>query len=238
MQKATKAKLAAISTATLTTVLFKHGLRNTFIAGIHRINPSAPKAPNMVGPAYTLRYIPAREDLDHLGVFEDRSHPQRKGVEECPAGCVFVIDSRRNATAASAGNILVTRLMKRGVAGVVTDGGFRDTPEIAALPFPAYHAAASAPTNLIKHHAIDLNVPIGCGEVPVYPGDIMVGDNEGVAVIPAAIAEKVADEAFEQTVFEDFVQAKVNEGRGIFGLYPPGAEARAEFATWRAQQNR
>jgi regulator of RNase E activity RraA len=237
MRADTKSKLAAISTATLTTVLFKHGLRNTFIAGIQRINP-APNQPNMVGPAYTLRYIPAREDLDHLGVFEDRSHPQRKGVEECPAGAVFVIDSRRNPSAASAGNILVTRLWKRGVEGIVTDGGFRDTPEIAALPFPAYHAAPSAPTNLIKHHAIDLNVPIGCGEVPVYPGDILVGDNEGVAVIPSAIADKIANEAFEQTVFEDFVQEKVTEGRGIFGLYPPGPEAREEFATWRKANKR
>ena len=103
MQETTKNKLMAVSTATLTTVLFKHGFRNTFIGGIHRIN--AGEKPNMVGPAYTLRYIPAREDLDHLGVFEDRSHPQRKGVEECPAGAVFMIDSRRNASAASAGNI-------------------------------------------------------------------------------------------------------------------------------------
>jgi regulator of RNase E activity RraA len=219
----------------LTTVLFKRGLRNTFIAGIHRINPQGAA---MVGPAYTLRYIPAREDLDYLGVFENRSHPQRKGVEECPAGHVFVIDSRRNPAAASAGNILVTRLMKRGAAGIVTDGGFRDTPEIAALDFPAYHAQASAPTNLIKHHAVDLNVPIGCGEVPVFPGDILVGDNEGVTVIPAAIADDVANEAFEQTVFEDFVQEKVNEGRGIFGLYPPGPEAREEFARWRAAKKR
>ena len=100
-------KLTAVSTATLTTVLFKRGFRNTFIQGIHRLNPGGPA---MVGPAYTLRYIPAREDLDHLGVFEGRSHPQRKGVEECPPGHVFVIDSRRNASAASAGGILVTRL--------------------------------------------------------------------------------------------------------------------------------
>jgi regulator of RNase E activity RraA len=235
MRENTKAKLAAVSTATLTTVLFKRGFRNTFIAGVHRINAAGPQ---MVGPAYTLRYIPAREDLDHLGVFEDRSHPQRKGVEECPPGHVFVIDSRRNPAAASAGNILVTRLWKRGVAGIVTDGGFRDTPEIAALPFPAYHAAPAAPTNLIKHHAVDLNVPIACGEVPVYPGDIMVGDGEGVAVIPAEIADKVADEAYEQTAFEDFVQEKVNEGRTIFGLYPPAPEAREEFASWRAGNNR
>src|SRR5690348_8271688 len=176
----TRNKLLGVSTATLTTVLFKRGLRNTFISGLRPLNPEASR---MAGPAYTLRYIPAREDLDHLGVFEDRSHPQRKGVEECPPGSVFVIDSRRNYSAASAGNILVARLWKRGVAGVVTDGGFRDTPEIAATPFPAYHAHPSAPTNLIHHHAVDLNVPIACGEVSVFPGDIMVGDGEGVVVI-------------------------------------------------------
>jgi regulator of RNase E activity RraA len=230
-----RGKLAAVSTATLTTVLFKRGFRNTFIQGIHRLNPDAPA---MVGPAYTMRYIPAREDLDHLGVFEDRSHPQRKGVEECPPGHVFVIDSRRDPAAASAGGILITRLRKRGVAGVVTDGGFRDSPEIAAMPFPVYHAAPAAPTNLIRHHAADLNVPIGCGDVPVYPGDIVVGDGEGVVVIPAQIAEEVAEEAFEQTVFEDFVQEKVEEGRSIFGVYPPAPETREEFKRWRAAKGR
>jgi regulator of RNase E activity RraA len=235
MRESTREKLAAVSTATLTTVLFKRGFRNTFIQGIHLINPDAP---HMVGPAYTLRYIPAREDLDHLGVFEDRSHPQRKGVEECPPGAVFVIDSRGDPSAASAGSILATRLWKRGVAGIVTDGGFRDTPDFETMPFPAYHTAAAAPTNLIRHHAVDLDVPIGCGDVPVYPGDILVGDGEGVAVIPKHIADEVAEEAFEQTVFEDFVQEKVEEGRSIFGLYPPSAEAREEFARWRRQKRR
>jgi regulator of RNase E activity RraA len=235
LSQTAKDKLSAVSTATLTTVLFKRGYRNTFIQGIHLINPDAPR---MVGPAYTLRYIPAREDLDHLGVFEDRSHPQRKGVEECPPGHVFVIDSRRDPAAASAGGILITRLRKRGVAGVVTDGGFRDSPEIAAMPFPVYHAAPAAPTNLIRHHAADLNVPIGCGDVPVYPGDIVVGDGEGVVVIPAQIAEEVAEEAFEQTVFEDFVQEKVEEGRSIFGVYPPAPETREEFKRWRAAKGR
>jgi len=235
MREDTKAKLAAVSTATLTTVLFKRGLRNTFIGGIHPLNPAAPR---MVGPAYTMRYIPAREDLDHLGVFEDRSHPQRKGVEECPPGHVFVIDSRRNPSAASAGGILVTRLWKRGAAGVVTDGGFRDTPEIAKLPFPTYHAQPAAPTNLLKHHAVDLNVPIGCGEVPVYPGDIVVGDGEGVVVIPQNIADDVAQEAYDQTAFEDFVQEQVEGGRMIFGLYPPTPETREEFKRWRADRKR
>jgi regulator of RNase E activity RraA len=234
LSDATKSRLGAVSTATVTTVLFKRGLRNTFMRGVRPINPAASR---MLGAAYTLRYIPAREDLDHLGVFEDRSHPQRKGIEECPPGYVFVIDSRGDASAASAGGILVTRLWKRGAAGIVTDGGFRDTPDIARLPFPAYQSAPSAPTNLIKHHAVDLNVPIGCGDVPVYPGDIVLGDGEGVVVIPHAIADDVAEEAFEQSVFEDFVAERVRQGRTIFGLYPPAPEAREEFARWRTQKS-
>lgn len=230
-----KEMLAAVSTATLTTVLLKRGLRNVFIRGIHKINPDAPR---MVGEAFTLRYIPAREDLDHVGAFNDRSHPQRRAIEECPEGAVLVMDSRKDSSAASAGGILVTRLWKRGVAGVVTDGGFRDTPDIAKLPFPAYHAAPSAPTNLIRHHALDINQPIGCGDVAVYPGDVIVGDDEGVVVIPAKIAEEIAAEAFEQTVFEDFVEEQVKAGRGIFGLYPPNAEAEAEYADWRRNKGR
>lgn len=228
-------KLKTVSTATLTTVLLKRGLRNVFIRGIHKINPEAPR---MVGEAFTLRYIPAREDLDHVGAFNDRSHPQRRAIEECPEGAVLVMDSRKDASAASAGGILVTRLWKRGVAGVVTDGGFRDTPDIATLPFPAYHAAPSAPTNLIRHHALDINQPIGCGDVAVYPGDVIVGDDEGVVVIPAGLAEEVAQEAFEQTVFEDFVEEQVRAGRSIFGIYPPNAEAEAEYAAWRKEKGR
>jgi regulator of RNase E activity RraA len=229
-----------VSTATLCTALFKRGLRNQFIQDVRPVRGlgDAP-LPNMVGPAYTLRYIPAREDLNPISVFQDRAHPQRKAVEECPEGAVFVIDSRKDARAASAGGILVTRLMKRGVAGVVTDGGFRDSPEIAKLPFPAYHQRPSAPTNLTLHQALDVNVPIGCGDVPVWPGDIVVGDGEGVIVIPAAIADEVAAEAVEMTAFEDFVIEQVNAGRSILGLYPPTDEqSRTDFAAWRATRGR
>lgn len=228
-------KYQAVSTATLTSVLLKRGLRNVFIGNVHLVNPEAPR---MVGPAFTLRYIPAREDLDQSSAFEGRKHPQRIAVETCPEGHVLVIDSRKDASAASAGGILVTRLFKRGVAGVVTDGGFRDTPDIEKLPFPVYHNRPTAPTNLIRHHALDINAPIGCGDVPVYPGDIIVGDGEGVVVVPQHLAEEVADEAFEQTIFEDFVQEKVMEGRSTFGLYPPEAEAKAEFAAWRSKHGR
>ena len=184
--------LEKVSSATLTTVLFKRGLRNVFIQGIFLLNRDAPR---MVGEAYTLRYIPAREDIDQLGAFEGRGHPQREAIEACPPGQVLVMDARRDATAATGGDILMTRLMVRGVAGIVTDGGLRDSQTIEKLPWPAYCGARSAPLNLVRHHAIDSQVPIGCGGVPVYPGDVMVGDQEGVVVIPAKIAEEVAKEA-------------------------------------------
>jgi regulator of RNase E activity RraA len=233
---ATRAKLMGVSTATLCTALFKRGLRNAFIQDVRPLNPSLG---NMVGEAFTLRYIPAREDLNPIGVFLDRQHPQRVAVERCPAGAVLVIDSRKDARAASAGSILVTRLMKRGVAGVVTDGGFRDSPEIARLAIPAYHSRPSAPTNLTLHQAMDIDVPIGCGDVPVFPGDVVVGDAEGVVVVPAHLAEEIAAEAVEMTVFEDFVTEKVNEGRTILGLYPPTDEqSRSDFAAWRLDQGR
>jgi regulator of RNase E activity RraA len=236
MNPDTRRKLMGVSTATLCTALFKRGLRNQFIQDVRPLNPGLP---NMVGPAFTLRYIPAREDLNPIRVFEDRAHPQRAAVERCPPGAVFVVDSRKDARAASAGGILVTRLMKRGAAGVVTDGGFRDSPEIAQMPFPAYHHRPSAPTNLTLHQAIDIDVPIGCGDVAVWPGDVVVGDAEGVVVIPAAIADSVADEAVEMTAFEDFVIERVQDGQSILGLYPPTDEAnRTAFAAWRAARGR
>lgn len=236
MKASTRDQLAQVSTATLCTALFKRGLRNQFIQDVRPLNPNLP---NMVGPAFTLRYIPAREDLNTIGVFLDPRHPQRVAVEQCPEGAVMVIDSRKDARAASAGGILVSRLMKRGVAGVVTDGGFRDSPDIAKLPFPAYHQRPAAPTNLTLHQALDINVPIGCGDVPVFPGDIVVGDAEGVIVIPAHLADEVAAEATEMTAFEDFVQAQVMDGRSIVGLYPPTAPGTLDrFAAWRQAQGR
>jgi regulator of RNase E activity RraA len=232
----TRRQLMGVSTATLCTALFKRGLRNQFIQDVRPLNPNLP---NMVGEAFTLRYIPAREDLNPISVFQNRAHPQRKAVEECPPDAVFVIDSRKDPRAASAGSILVTRLMKRGVAGVVTDGGFRDSPEIARMPFPAYHNRPSAPTNLTLHQALDINVPIGCGDVAVWPGDVVVGDAEGVVIIPADIAEEIAREAVEMTAFEDFVTEKVQQGRSILGLYPPTDEqSRLDFEQWRREKSR
>ena len=236
MNPQTRALLMKVSTATLCTALFKRGLRGQMIQNVRPLNPSGA---NMVGPAFTLRYMPAREDRNGIEVFQNRDHPQRKAVEECPGGAVMVIDSRKDARAASAGGILVARLMKRGVAGVVTDGGFRDSPDIAKYAMPAYHCQPSAPTNLTLHEAIEINGPIGCGDAPVFPGDVIVGDAEGVLVLPAHLADELAVEATEMTAFEDFVQEKVMEGRSILGLYPPtDPQSRTDFTAWREARGR
>jgi regulator of RNase E activity RraA len=236
MKPETRDKLSRVSVATLCTALFKRGLRNQTIQDVH---PVGRKGRNMVGPAFTLRYIPAREDLNGIEVFRNPDHPQRAGVEACPPGCVMVMDSRKDPRAASAGGILVTRLMVRGVAGVVTDGGFRDSPEIATLDIPAYHNRPSSPTNLTLHQALEFDIPIGCGDVAVWPGDVVVGDDEAVIIIPRDIADAIADEAVEMTVFEYFVTEEVRNGKTIIGLYPPtNPQTNVNFAAWRAKTGR
>lgn len=236
MNAATHEKLMGVSVATLATALFKRGLRNQTIQGV---GPLKARGKNMVGPAFTLRYIPAREDLNQLEAFRDPNHPQRKAVEICPPGAVLVMDSRKDPRAASAGDILVTRMGMRGVAGVVTDGGFRDAARIAELDIPSYHSRPSPPTNLTLHQAIELQTPIGCGDAPVFPDDVLVGDDDAVIVIPAHLADEVAEEAHEMTAFEDFVVEEVKAGKTIVGLYPPTDPANLDrFAAWRQANGR
>lgn len=236
LSDATRAQLSRVSVATIATALFKRGFRNQTIQGVQ---PLRARGRNMVGPAFTLRYMPAREDRNDLSVFRNPDHPQRKAIEDCPPGHVMVIDSRKDARAASAGDILVTRLMKRGGAGVVTDGGFRDATRIAELDIPTYHLRPAPPTNLTIHEAIDINVPIGCGDAPVFPGDVMVGDDDGVIVIPAHLADEIAAETTEMTAYEDFVAERVQAGETIIGLYPPTNEENlARFAAWRQANGR
>jgi len=232
----TRAAFKKISTATVATCLFKRGLNHQMIQDVR---PLHAMTESMVGEAFTLRYMPAREDLNRIEVFRDREHPQRKAVEMCPPGAVLVMDSRKDARAASAGGILVTRLQMRGVAGVVTDGGFRDSAEIAGLTIPAFHQRPSAPTNLTLHQAIDINVPIGCGDAPVFPGDVMLGDADGVIVIPAHLADEIAAEATDMTAYEDFVTEQVRAGRSILGLYPAtDPQTSIDFAAWRERHGR
>jgi regulator of RNase E activity RraA len=223
MNPETLARLRRISTATLTTAMFKRGFRNIFMQGVRLLGTLDT---NMVGPASTLRYIPAREDLDTIGVFADPNHPQRRAVETAKAGHVLVMDCR--------GEILMTRLMVRGAAGLVTDGGLRDSAPIAAMDFPTFCAGPSAPLNLAAHHAVEIDSPIGCGGVAVYPGDIIVGDADGVVVLPAALADDVAAEAAAQEDMEAFLLARVAAGASLRGTYPPDETTRTAYEVWKA----
>ncbi|QCP54105.1 ribonuclease activity regulator RraA [Trinickia violacea] len=229
-------QLRHVSTATLTTQLFKRGLRNVFLQGVAPLVKPAAGTPNLVGPAFTLRNIPAREDLDHLGVFQNPDHPQRKAVETAPAGSVLVQDCRGERSVASVGSILAARLKQRGVAGMVSDGPVRDSSTIAGLGLPIFCAGASAPLNLAKHHAVDMNVPIACGGVAVYPGDIVVGDGDGVVIVPRHLAEDVARDATEQERLEAFIAERIEAGAPLRGTYPPDEATLAAYAQWRANK--
>lgn len=236
MDDTIRQKLMDVSVATLATALYKRGLRQQVIQGVH---PIAYKGRNMVGPAFTLRYMPAREDRNQLAEFRNPQHPQRVAIETCPPGHVLVMDSRKDVRAATAGDILLTRLMMRGAAGAVTDGGFRDATTIAGIEMPVYHQRPSSPTNLTLHEAIEINVPIGCGDAPVFPGDIIVGDGDCVIVIPADLAAEIADEAVEMTAYEDFVIDRVRAGEPIIGLYPCTQDRhQTAFAKWRKANDR
>jgi regulator of RNase E activity RraA len=223
-------RLQRASTATLTTQLFKRGLRNQFMQGVR---PLGRYPRNLVGPAFTLRNIPAREDLDQIGVFANPEHPQRKAIEVTPEGHVLVVDCRGDPRAASAGQILATRLMVRGVAGFVSDGGVRDAGPIAAMDFPVFCSGPSAPLNLVIHHAAETNVPIGCGGVAVYPLDIIVADADGVVVVPRDIADQVARDAAEQEALEAFVLTRIVAGAKLPGTYPPNEATLAAYDAHR-----
>ena len=232
----TRARLKDVSTASIATALFKRGLRRQFIQGVA---PVAFKGGNMVGQAFTLRYMPAREDRNMIEVFRNPEHPQRKAVETCPPGWVLVMDARRDARAATAGSILAARLSVRGAAGLVTDGGLRDVAGIGALDMPSYCANPSAPTNLTHHEAIEIGGPIGCGDAPVFPGDVIVGDGDGVIVIPAHLAEEIAGECAGMESYEAFALERVMAGDSITGLYPcTQDQIRAQYEAWRQKTGR
>lgn len=230
----TLTRLSQASTATVATLLFKRGYHNAYVQGVA---PLAAGKRTLVGPAYTLRYIPARPDTDPIVAFRELDHPQRVAIEECPEGAVLVMDCRGDASAASAGSILLTRLQVRGAAGVVTDGGIRDAAGAAVLEMPVFAAKPSAPTNLTKHHAVDIGRPIACGGVAVYPGDIVLGDGDGVMIIPRHLAGEIADESVEMELFEAFVLEEVNRGVPIRGLYPPtDPDTLVRFQTWQSRK--
>ncbi len=225
-------QLRVPSTATLTSILNKHGLWNAFMYGVTPLAPGM----KMAGPAYTMRYIPAREDIDHIPV-DNLVDIQRVAIEQIDKGDVFVIDARGDDSAGTMGSILATRLHIRGAAGIVTDGAYRDSPVITELGIPAYAKSMNARTNKSVHSPVDLQLPIGCGGVAVYPGDIIVGDSEGVIVVPREIATQVAGESVGMELKEDFITEKILGGASIVGTYPPDENTLAEFEEWKKNRS-
>jgi regulator of RNase E activity RraA len=216
------------STATLTSVLRRLGVTRTFMHGVAPLQADM----KMAGPAFTLRYIPTREDLDP-GVVDNLKDIQRIGIEQLGEGEVLVIDARGDTRAGTMGAILATRIHQRGAAGVVTDGAYRDSPVIAEIGLAAYAAAMNAHTNKTIHHPSEIQVPVACGEVAVLPGDIIVGDAEGVVVVPSQLAAEVAESAVEMEAREDFIIEKIRGGASIVGVYPPDEKTLAEYEAWK-----
>lgn len=232
LSEETRGMLARVSTATIATVLFGRGLRNTVLHGLSSL---APVKDNMVGTAFTVRYIPAREDIDILDVYQDYEHPQRAAIEETPPGAVLVADCRGVDRAAAGGHILMTRLQVRGAAGFVTDGSMRDSAQVASLDMPVYVKSRCAMTNLAAHHAVDINVPIACAGVPIYPGDWLVGDEDGAICIPQEIAHAVASECVALQETESFVIADVRNGAPLKNTYPPSEATKERYRAMKAR---
>ena len=228
VSSATREALLRVGTSTLTGILSRRGLRNMFLQDVWPIRADTAR---MVGPAFTMRFIPGREDKER----NPAAGPiQQQAMEGCPPGHVLVVDSRGDPRAASAGDIYCGRLKARGCAGIVTDGGLRDTDGIFKTGLPAYHRRASSPPSPIAHHPCDLNLPIACGGVAVYPGDIIVGDCDGVVVIPPDIVDEVAEEAVTTTLYEEFAEEEVARGRALPGLFPTaGDDAKRDFEAWK-----
>jgi len=220
--------LRRVSTATLTTQLLRRGIRSTFLTGLTPFRPDL----RLVGRAVTLRYVPMRDDMGGGPEFDNDTNPQRIAVETIGPGDVLVIEARRDVRAASLGHILATRAMRRGAAGLVTDGALRDTPGFASLELPTYAAAPHATVSSEIHLPIAINVPIGCAGVLIMPGDVVVGDAEGVVIVPSAMAGEIAAGALEQEELEAFILGRIEEGVSLHGTYPP---TEALLAMYREQ---
>jgi regulator of RNase E activity RraA len=227
-------RLACVSIATISTCLYREGIKH---AAPHGIVPVAAGQPRMVGEAFTLRFVPMREDVGGVASYGAGGSLHQRAFEECPPGFVLVMDTRAETRGCCCGDLLIGRLKARGCAGVVTDGGFRDTPDIAALNFPAYQRRAAPAPSFGRLHAVELNGPIGCSDVAVYPGDIIVGDGEGVVVIPLTLANRIAEQAWTQSEYDAFAAAAIARGRSVIGLYPATPQSQAEFARWRETKN-
>jgi regulator of RNase E activity RraA len=223
------AALARITTATITTVLLKKGLRNVWMRGTRPLNPGQPR---LVGPAFTLRFVPAREDLATPASW---SNPisTRAAIEAMPAGCIAVVDAMGVTDAGIFGDILCARMKKRDVAALVTDGVVRDVAGVRATGLPVWCAGAAAPPSVAGLTFVGWGEPIGCGGVAVFPDDVVVVDDDGAVLIPAALVNDLVAEAQEQERLETWIMDEVGRDAVLPGLYPPNAESRARYEAWK-----
>jgi regulator of RNase E activity RraA len=231
LSDATRDKLSRSGAANISNSLLKRGLRNAFLLGLQPLEPSQPA---LVGPAFTVRFIPAREDLDSMALYQSDDSLHRRAIEECPADAVLVMSTGNDTRVSCMGDMMALRLKMRGVAGVVTDGGFRDSPGIRATGLPCFQRQSSGPATPISLHPVEFGAPVGCAGVAIYPGDIVVGDAEGVVIVPRHLADEVAEEAFAALQYEEFVAAHLRCGRSIFGLFPATPESKLEYEQWAA----
>ena len=225
-------RLARCSSGSLTTQLYIKGIKQPVLHGVTQLNKTHKP---FAGRAYTMRFIPAREDIDKYGnltTSPSGENLQWVGVEQVEPGHVLVIDSNRDGRAASMGGMLITRMMMRGARGVVTDGAFRDGSELARMDFPIWCTGVTNTTRLAYHHVADLQVPIGCAGVAVYPGDVVHGDGENITIVPAAMAEEMADLCEKRDDIEAYLGQRVRAGEPLWGLYPPNEKTRADYQSW------
>ncbi len=226
-----KEKLEKVSTATLTSQLISHGFRNTFLNGVVALKPNS----RMVGYAVTVRFVPAREDMP-AKVSDLSVNPQRLAVESIGSDDVLVMDAFGETRGAVFGDVFAHRLVALGAAGFVTDGAVRDTPSCEEIDLPIYLRAKQATRSNVHLHPADWNVTIGCGGVLIEPGDVIVGDDEGVVAIPVQVAESVAHAGYAQEIREMYVIEMVQAGRSTVGIYPADEATKAEFETWRKEK--
>jgi regulator of RNase E activity RraA len=224
------ATLSQVTTATLTTILLKKGLRNVWMRGTRPLTAGYPR---LVGPAFTLRFVPAREDLATPASW---SNPisTRSAIEAMPAGCIAVVDAMGVTDAGIFGDILCARMKKRGVAGLVTDGVVRDVPGVRATGLPVWCRGAAAPPSVAGLTFVGWGEPVGCGGVAVFPDDVVVVDEDGAVLVPAAFVDQVVAEAPEQERLEGWIMSEVDRGASLPGLYPPDAESRARYEKTRS----
>ena len=224
--------IGQVTTPTLTTQLLKnHGLRNVSIRSVQPVNP---KACRFAGPAYTIRYIPLREDLLPEQYLDHPNNKMTPAIESIPPGAVLVLDANQRNDVGMLGGNLITRMQVRGVAGAVTDGGMRDIPELSEIGFPLFVNGYAPPPSFTELMVADVQCPVSCGGVPVFSGDIVVGDSDGVVVVPAHLAEEVAKNGLAQDEIEAYIQRRLAHGEALPGLYPPADKVRQEFADWIA----